>query len=594
MATAQDIKDKIDIVEFLRGYVELKPAGKNFKALCPFHKEKTPSFMVSPDRRTWHCFGSCSEGGDVIKFLMKYENIEFFEALKILAEKAGVELGRYAHDQRQFDALYAINAAAAEFFETILNREEAAPVLRYLRERGLSDETAKTFRLGLAPTSSDLLSRHLTKKGFAIIDIERAGLVFKTERGTYWDRFRGRIMFPIANHFGKVVGFTGRLMPGAAETEAGKYVNSPETPIFQKSKLLYGFYKTKDAIREAKSAVLVEGQMDFLMAHQAGIKNAAATSGTAFTNEHAKVLRRNAETLTFLFDRDEAGQRATERAIDVAHAHDFAARVVDYQLLAAEDALMKDPADLARMKPAALPQLIASAMPAMEYYFSRYLGASFAKASEAKAGEDRLSRKRGVRMALGKIKKLASAVERDEWLKNLAKRTGASEHALLEEMESLPSLSSEVSTAVGMKEAASSMAETELGRKERIAERLLTLAAASPACAELMTPHLSLLGEADRAVFAHFASSAPLEGEAKTRAGLVSLRASWEIPSENHAALAAEARKLLNELRRETLKEEGERLSALIRLAEKSGDEAGLHAHLAAFQKVAEELHALR
>ena len=265
MATAQDIKDKIDLLDFLRGYVELRPAGKNFKALCPFHKEKTPSFMVSPDRQSWHCFGACNEGGDVIKFLMKHENIEFFEALKILAEKAGVELGGYAHDQRQFDALYAINAAAAEFFSDILAREEAAPVLRYLYERGLTDETIKTFRLGLAPTASDGFNRVLTKKGFGITDIERAGLVFKTERGTYWDRFRGRIMFPIANHFGKVVGFTGRILPNPSNPElvegpaVAKYVNSPETPIFQKSKLLYGFYKTKEAIRETKYAVLVAG-----------------------------------------------------------------------------------------------------------------------------------------------------------------------------------------------------------------------------------------------------------------------------------------------------------------------------------------------
>ena len=433
MATAQDIKDKIDLLDFLRGYVELRPAGKNFKALCPFHKEKTPSFMVSPDRQSWHCFGACNEGGDVIKFLMKYENIEFFEALKILAEKAGVELGGYAHDQRQFDALYAINAAAAEFFSDILAREEAAPVLRYLYERGLTDETIKTFRLGLAPTASDVLNRFLTKKGFAITDIERAGLVFKTERGTYWDRFRGRIMFPIANHFGKVVGFTGRILPNPSNPElvegpaVAKYVNSPETPIFQKSKLLYGFYKTKEAIRETKSAVLVEGQMDFLMVYQAGVKNAAAISGTAFTADHAKTLRRNAETMIFLFDRDEAGQVAAERAIDVAHTYDFAALVADYGPRAAEDTLIKDPADLARIKPAALSELIVSAVPAMEYYFSRYLG----------AGEDRLSKKRGVRKALGKIRKLQSAVERDEWLQRLSRRIGISEHALREEMDAL-------------------------------------------------------------------------------------------------------------------------------------------------------------
>ena len=586
MATAQDIKDKIDLLDFLRGYVELRPAGKNFKALCPFHKEKTPSFMVSPDRQSWHCFGACNEGGDVIKFLMKYENIEFFEALKILAEKAGVELGGYAHDQRQFDALYAINAAAAEFFSDILAREEAAPVLRYLYERGLTDETIKTFRLGLAPTASDVLNRFLTKKGFAITDIERAGLVFKTERGTYWDRFRGRIMFPIANHFGKVVGFTGRILPNPSNPElvegpaVAKYVNSPETPIFQKSKLLYGFYKTKEAIRETKSAVLVEGQMDFLMVYQAGVKNAAAISGTAFTADHAKTLRRNAETMIFLFDRDEAGQVAAERAIDVAHTYDFAALVADYGPRAAEDTLIKDPADLARIKPAALSELIVSAVPAMEYYFSRYLG----------AGEDRLSKKRGVRKALGKIRKLQSAVERDEWLQRLSRRIGISEHALREEMDALPVSDSAVGAAAAGPEPAP---EGELTRKERISRRLLTLVAASPQLGEILTPHLALFSEPQQFLFAHFTSGAPLEGEAATLAGLLSLRASWEVPAGDATALKKEAATLVRELRREAIKESQERLAALIRESEAKGDEAAVRAHLASFQAAAQDLHEL-
>src|SRR3989344_711085 len=235
--TAQLIKEKLDIVDFLRNYLELKPAGKNFKARCPFHQEKTPSFMVSPERQTWHCFGTCGEGGDIIKFLMKYENLEFYDALKILAEKAGVELR--SNGDRDFQStnnLYRVMEEAKNFFKENLAR--ADKVREYLKDRGLNQETIEEFEIGVAMDGSDLLTKHLIKKGFNIQDIEKAGLALKTERGTYWDRFRARIMFPIFNHVGKVVAFTGRVLPGNDHTNIGKYVNSPETPIFQKSKVL--------------------------------------------------------------------------------------------------------------------------------------------------------------------------------------------------------------------------------------------------------------------------------------------------------------------------------------------------------------------
>jgi len=270
--TVELVKERLDVADFLRGYLTLHPAGKNFRALCPFHKEKTPSFMVSPERQSWHCFG-CNIGGDVIAFLMKYENLEFIEALRILAERAGVEM-RGSRDEREFGVLYDVNRVAKDYFRAALalDTEGVKAVRAYLGERGLHDATIQEFELGFAPQSSDGLSRHLMKAGFTIADIERAGLTFKTDRGTYWDRFRGRIMFPIHNHFGKPVGFTGRILPDSIHSQptegsvAAKYVNSPETPVYAKSKLLYGFYKSKPHIREAKKAVLVEGQMDFLMA----------------------------------------------------------------------------------------------------------------------------------------------------------------------------------------------------------------------------------------------------------------------------------------------------------------------------------------
>lgn len=252
-STTELIKEKLDIVQFLRGYLNLQPAGKNFKASCPFHKEKTPSFMVSPERQSWHCFG-CGLGGDIFGFVMRYENLEFGEALRILAEKAGVELRRLDPAEHKYTGLlFELQNAAKEFYIKALT---STPVVKkYLVGRQLKPETIDEFELGWAPNEPEALSMHFLNRGYAPDDILRAGLAVKTERGLLLDRFRGRIMFPIHNHFGKVVGFTGRLLPQFENENVGKYVNSPETPIFNKSRLLYGFWKSKNSIQDRKSVV---------------------------------------------------------------------------------------------------------------------------------------------------------------------------------------------------------------------------------------------------------------------------------------------------------------------------------------------------
>ncbi len=419
----EDIKDKLDIAEVIKSYITISPAGKNFKACCPFHHEKTPSFMISPERRSWHCFGGCNEGGDVISFVMKYENIEFYDALKLLSERAGIDPSRLrggAGEYRKYDALYAINEAAKDFFVASMTPH----VREYALGRGLAPETLAEFGVGYALNEPDALLRVLTKRGFSVQDICEAGVVFRTERGTYWDRFRGRLMFPLFNHVGKVVGFTGRIMPDDPKAaELAKYVNSPETPIFMKSKVLYGFHATKSYVREAGAALLVEGQMDFLMAYQAGVRNVVATSGTALTGEHLETLRRLADTLLLCFDSDEAGQRAIERGIDLALAHDFSVKVV---------ALTgKDPADIVQEDPQALARLVASAGSARDFYFNRYLPQS------AGSAHDHEALKRGVRAVLVKAKALPSPFEQSAWLKELVVRTGMSEYVLQGEMDRL-------------------------------------------------------------------------------------------------------------------------------------------------------------
>lgn len=416
---AKAIKEKLDIVEFLRGYLTLIPAGKNFKANCPFHNEKTPSFMISPDRQSWRCFG-CGVGGDIFEFLMKYENLEFGEALKVLAEKAGVELKRLEpREYKVFGLLYEIQDAAKDFWKSQLTTAKVAT--DYLEERGITKEIIEEFELGFAPNDQDSLTTHLLHKGYDPADLVRAGVTGKSERGMQFDRFRGRIMFPIHNHLGKVVGFTGRILPQLDTGEMGKYVNSPETPIFNKSKLLYGFWRSKPGIRDSGKAFLVEGQMDMLMSYQAGVKNAVATSGTALTPDHILALRKVASELLVSFDNDEAGFAAGERAIDLAEAGGMQVRIVSL-------AGVKDPAEAAQKDPGVLKKAIADAEPAFRVFFRRYL--PYGRADVLNPTD-----LRSVRMLLNKIKKIGSPLEKDFWLKELSLHSKMGETALREEME---------------------------------------------------------------------------------------------------------------------------------------------------------------
>jgi DNA primase len=419
-STTELIKSKLDIADVLRSYITLIPAGKNFKARCPFHNEKTPSFIVSPDRQTWHCFG-CGLGGDIFTFVMKHENMEFGEALRLLAEKAGVELRtQNPAEYRYTGLLYDLNEAAKRYFVKSL---AAAPIAKkYLEERGLAPETIEAFELGWARNESEGLSMALLNGGASPQDIVQAGLSIKTDRGLMLDRFRGRIMFPIHNHLGKVVGFTGRILPQLDTGNLGKYINSPETPIFQKSKLIYGFWKSKEGVREAKSAFLVEGQMDFLMSWQAGVKNVIASSGTALTVDHLRSIYRLAQELILSFDNDVAGSDAAERAIDLAEANDFTVKVATFT------GGVKDAADAVKADPTSVRKIISDAVPAPEFYFRKYLPTDL-RELQSREGLEKL------RIILGKLKHISSSVERDFWMKELSRRTDISEMRLREESE---------------------------------------------------------------------------------------------------------------------------------------------------------------
>lgn len=323
-AEVEQIKERVSITDVVGEYVQLRPAGQNLKAPCPFHSEKTPSFFVSPKRGTWHCFGACNEGGDIFTFLQKAEGIDFPAALKILAERAGVQLSSRqqsaqttSHRQRLFDTL----ALAGSFYHEILMHQKAGEKAKaYLQKRGITEKTMEAFRLGYAPNAWDLLQSALLRKNITESEMVETGLVGRSGQGKLFDRFRGRIMFPIQDSRGRIIAFGGRIVPWHETGNEGKYVNSPETALYEKRLTVYNLHRAKQVLRKGSACIVVEGYMDVAMLVQAGIDNVVATSGTAFTEGHIKQLSRYTDTLHFAFDADAAGFKATVAATTAALA----------------------------------------------------------------------------------------------------------------------------------------------------------------------------------------------------------------------------------------------------------------------------------
>ncbi len=318
----QKIKERLTIEDVVSSYIKLEKSGANFKARCPFHNEKTPSFFISADRGSYYCFG-CSAKGDIFTFVEEFEGLDFRGALKLLADKAGVPLESYdKEEESEKDRLYKAMEVSAIYFANNLSQNK--DVLPYLQSRGLTEESIKNFRIGYAPLDWRLLYSHLQSKGFKDIEIEKAGLAKKSEKGFY-DRFRGRVMFPINDSSGRVIAFSGRIF--VDDGKSAKYLNSPDTPIFSKSAVLYGLDKAKDSIRKNNFSILVEGQMDLVLSHQAGFKNTVATSGTALTDStisrenvvsNLGLIRRLSENIVIAFDADNAGFNASGRAGKIA------------------------------------------------------------------------------------------------------------------------------------------------------------------------------------------------------------------------------------------------------------------------------------
>jgi len=423
-----EIKNRLDVVEVIQSYIKLQKAGASYRALCPFHSEKKPSFFVSPARQIWHCFGSCSEGGDIFKFVMKIEGVEFGDALRILAQKAGVELRKQSPElktaRRRF---YEICELASRFFEKQLeNNSGGKEAKKYLLSRGMKEESIKKWRLGYAPDTWRGLSDFLVGKGYKREEIAKAGLALKSEKGgDYYDRFRRRIIFPVFNLSSQPIGFGGRIFKERERPdgqEEAKYVNTPSTLLYDKSNILYGLNKAGMAIRKKDSCILVEGYIDEIMVNQAGFENVVATSGTALTSYQLKILKRYSENLLTAFDMDIAGDSATKRGIDLAQVSGFNIRVITMP----KDS---DPAAVIFKDPKIWENLVEKAKTIHDFYFETTL---------SKFDKNTLEDKKGIsKTLLPIIKKIPNKIEQTYWIQDLAGILNVKEENVLEELQKL-------------------------------------------------------------------------------------------------------------------------------------------------------------
>ncbi|MFH0749924.1 MAG: DNA primase [Candidatus Gottesmanbacteria bacterium] len=363
MGNADEVKSRLNIIDVISEKVQLKKSGRNFKGLCPFHNEKTPSFMVSPDRQVFHCFG-CGKGGSVIDFVMEYNHVDFPEALEELASRAGVTLSLVkseSPERKLKNAIYEINALASEFYQYLLIKHPLGEkALLYLKNRGITDKSIKTFSLGYSPNSWEALYQFLKKKKYSEELIEKAGLALRGNRGLY-DRFRGRLIFTLRDHRGKVVGFSGRVLnPSIKEA---KYINTSETPVYSKSNVLYAFDVTHEAIARANEAILMEGELDVISSFQAGVSNVVAIKGSALTEGHVHLLKRYTERIIFSLDSDIAGDMAARRGIDIAERAGLDMKVAVLPV-------GKDPDEAVREDPIGFKKAMKNAIPIYDYFIA--------------------------------------------------------------------------------------------------------------------------------------------------------------------------------------------------------------------------------
>ncbi len=424
-SSTQAIKDRLSIADVISSYLTIEPSGKNFKARCPFHNEKTPSFFISPDRNSYYCFG-CGAKGDIFSFVEKFEGIDFLGALKLLAARAGVTLtnNRSKEDRDQKEVWYEIMDEATTYFEN--NLVDIPEARAYLKSRRIADSTVSLFRVGYAPDKWRSVSDHLIKKGFKKEDLEAVGLI-KTKEDGFYDRFRSRIMFPINDSSGRVIAFSGRIF-GKTDTEEAKYLNSPDTPLFNKSNVLFGIDKAKNAIRTRGYSIVVEGQLDLILSHQAGFTNTVAVSGTALadtiTDNEAKInnlglIRRLSPNIIFAYDGDEAGVRAAGRSAVIALS-------LDMQVKIAVMPEGKDPADIISENPDIWKDYIRNSVNIVSFHIDRICKST---------ADARIRGKKVREIIFPFLSMIKSAIERSAYIREISSKIGLPESAIIQDFQ---------------------------------------------------------------------------------------------------------------------------------------------------------------
>lgn len=421
----EEVRRSSDIVDIISSYLPLKKRGKNYLGLCPFHQEKTPSFNVSSDKQMFHCFG-CGVGGNVFTFVMELEKVSFVEAVRTLAERAGISLPESPADRAQateHEGLYdACKAAGLHFYDTLTNSTEGKPALEYFRHRGFTDATIRRFGLGYAKNTWDDLVKFAEAQKQDLAQYEKAGLILPREDGkSHYDRFRGRAMFPIFSPSGRTVGFGARRM--REDDPLGKYINSPETPIYNKSRSLYGLYHSKEAIREKGFAVLVEGYADLISVHQAGIENIVASSGTALTDEQIELIGRYAKTVTLVYDADSAGSKATMRGVDLIIEHGLDVNVATLPEGEDPDSFVKSQGG------AAFSARIAAAVSFLDFKAAAFRDQGLLSTPEGKT--------RAVRSIVETIARVKDEIKRTFYIQSVAEKYQIYESVLFRELETI-------------------------------------------------------------------------------------------------------------------------------------------------------------
>ena len=442
MSVVDEIKQKLDLVDLVSQTVKLRKSGRSYAGLCPFHSNtRTPAFYVFPETQTWHCFGACGMGGDIFTFVMKKDNVDFSDALRMLAERAGVQLQRESSDTSNLKRLIEINQVAAAYFNYQLKHHaEAERIRAYLEKRKINALSIETFQIGYALNSYNALLEHLKTKGFSVQDISSAGLLASNEDGRVWDRYRGRLMFPIRNRRGEYIAFGARAM---SDDQQPKYLNSPDSPIFSKSDTLYGLDMAKDAIRAENLAIIVEGYTDVVIAHQESFKNVVASLGTALTEKQLSQLSRMTKRYALALDADEAGAAATERGLNLARQAlsyknapvpvgpgliVFKERL-DAELLILEMPLGRDPDEVILENPDTWRALVSNATPLLDYYFN--IQARDVDLQTAQ-GKSELAKR-----LLPIIAQVKDNVQRTHYAQELARRTRSDERMILEQLSTL-------------------------------------------------------------------------------------------------------------------------------------------------------------